>query len=136
MLPGPNGEPRLEPGALASGPVEALGRTEEGFKGVAKSTVHMGTGCQGPDWRGGFTEEVGKACGWGGGVPGRLPVVKTLPACEPVWLRPGPCRQSGEAALVVLTVPGRAHSSRGCSSRHTLAAEGPAGAECGNPEQR
>lgn len=44
---------------------------------------------------------------------GRLPVVKTLPACEPVWLRPGPCRQSGEAALVVLTVPGPAHSGQG-----------------------
>lgn len=65
----------------------------------------------------------------------RLPVVKTHPACKPVWLGAGGSgwapANSGEAILVVLTVPGQLAVDRGRSSLHTLAAEGPAGRKQG-----
>lgn len=49
-------------------------------------------------------------------------MVKTLPASA------RPLQTAAEAALVGLT------AGRGCSCLHTLAAEGPAAAECGNGE--
>lgn len=81
---------------------------------------------------GGFSKEVGKACGWDGSVPEKAACVRAsrpVSPCGWVWgPRPGPCGQSG-GDPIVLTVPGRpqragdAVPSTPCAEAHAGSAE-------------